>query len=110
MLQGLRRGSQVAEEFLELPVGPVLEGVSEAVPVLGQLQQGGEEGRSVDLGLLMVTLEPLQGRWRGSQGVEEFLELPVGHVLGSVGKVAPVLGLMQHGEKRAAPWTWGCGG
>ena len=51
----------------------------------------------MDLGLLMVTLEPLQGLWRGSQGVEEFLELPVGHVLGSVGKVAPVLGQLQQG-------------
>ena len=32
------------EEFLELPVGPVLEGVGEAVPVLGQLQHWEEAG------------------------------------------------------------------
>ena len=110
MLQGLRRRSQGVEEFLELPVGPVLEGVGEAVPVLGQLQQGGEEGRPMDLGLWRVILELLQGLWRGSQGVEEFLELPVGHVLGGIGEVASVLGLLQQGVKRVAPWTWGCGG
>ena len=61
------------EELLELPVGPVLEGIGEVAPVLGHLQEGGEVGRPVDLGL-----------WRGT------LELPsslggglVGHLHGS---------------------------
>ena len=97
MLQRLRRGSNGVEEFLELPMGHVLRGVGKVVPVLGLLQQGGEEGRPVDLGLRGVTLEPLQGLWRGSQGVKELLEPLVGHVLVGVGEVAPVLGHLQQG-------------
>ena len=45
VLQGLRRGSQGVEAFLELLVGHVIVGVSKVAPVLGLLQQGGEEGR-----------------------------------------------------------------
>ena len=51
----------------------------------------------MDLGLWGVTLELRQGLWRGSQGVEEFLETLVGHILGGVGEVAPVLGQLQQG-------------
>ena len=51
----------------------------------------------MDLGLWGVTLELLQGLWRGPQGVEEFLEPLMGHVLVGVGEVAPVLGQLQQG-------------
>ena len=51
MLQGLRMGSQGVEEVLELPVGHDLGGIGDVMPVLGHLQQGGEEGRLVDLEL-----------------------------------------------------------
>ena len=51
----------------------------------------------MDLGLWRVTLGPLQGLWRGTQGVEEFPE-PLGdHVLVGIGNVAPVLGLLSQG-------------
>ena len=39
------------EEFLEHLVGHVVVDVGEVAPVLGQLQQGQEEGRLVDMGL-----------------------------------------------------------
>ena len=67
ILGALQGGSQGVEEFLELPMGPVLEGLGEAVPVLGHLQQGGEVGRPVDLGLWSGTLGK-PGVWGGVPG------------------------------------------
>ena len=51
VLKGLQRGSLGVEEVLELPVGHDLGGIGDVMPVLGHLQQGGEEGRLVDLEL-----------------------------------------------------------
>ena len=51
LLEELWRGPQGVEEFLEPLAGHVLVGVGEVAPVPGQLQQVGEEGRLVDLGL-----------------------------------------------------------
>ena len=49
----------------------------------------------------------LQDLRRGTQGVEEFLELLVSRVLVGVADVAPVMVLWQHWGKRAALWAWG---
>ena len=51
VVRGLWRGTQGVEEFLEPLVGHVPVGIGKVAPVLGQLQQGGEVGRLMDLGL-----------------------------------------------------------